>query len=447
MSKTLENLENFQILRVIGSGSYGTVFESIDCTTNNRMALKICFLENNELSIDLERELLILSLLDSPFFPKFYGYKKVGSFLIIGLEVCSGVPLNEFLKINTIEKSDKCKLSSSNKNHLLEESLVISLINQILDAVLYLHSHNIVHRDIKLENIILSETKLIKICDFGFARFFDRNESLKEFSGSHQYASPEVFSNTPYNGPKNDIWTIGICLLKMLVGDEIFDEISDGKSISTLYSIFEKDIPSYKFKILLKAILQINPMKRPTLENIYKQLNLKMPEFKTARFIFLDIVTLHLMKQLGFSTEHIHFDNKQKGDEIKIYRLIFEKVYFSKRVNQYTLTEDQMLEIYKNSIKTKNSVLCCMPVEYILLKFHSFYEFESLAKPSNILYSIVFKNKWHSRIKFYNQSLVIDYLIIKKSENYEVKIVKIFGETNNFASVLQKIITSFNKSL
>ena len=77
---------------------------------------------------------------------------------------------------------------------------------QIISAVDYLHKLNIVHRDLKAENLLLDSNFNIKLADFGFSNFYDNNEMLNTFCGSPPYAAPEVFEGKKYNGPEIDIW-------------------------------------------------------------------------------------------------------------------------------------------------------------------------------------------------------------------------------------------------
>lgn len=70
-------------------------------------------------------------------------------------------------------------------------------IFQLVDAIQYCHSLGIIHRDLKLENILLDEQDNVKICDFGFARQTDKNQLLKTFCGSLAYSAPGILLNLP----------------------------------------------------------------------------------------------------------------------------------------------------------------------------------------------------------------------------------------------------------
>jgi serine/threonine protein kinase len=77
---------------------------------------------------------------------------------------------------------------------------------QILSAVSYCHSHGVVHRDLKAENLLLDSDMKIKLADFGFSNYFSDASPLSTWCGSPPYAAPELFEGKHYSGPKADIW-------------------------------------------------------------------------------------------------------------------------------------------------------------------------------------------------------------------------------------------------
>lgn len=83
---------------------------------------------------------------------------------------------------------------------------------QIVAAVFFCHCRNIVHRDLKAENLLLDANLNIKIADFGFSNLFTPGQLLKTWCGSPPYAAPELFEGKEYDGPKVDIWVCD-CLL------------------------------------------------------------------------------------------------------------------------------------------------------------------------------------------------------------------------------------------
>lgn len=96
-------------------------------------------------------------------------------------------------------------------------------------ALNYLHSNNVVHRDLKLENILLDKDGNVKLGDFGFAREFDDGPGnlMDTWCGTTAYASPEMLKGEKYSGEETDIWSAGIILYALLTGGLPFDDDDD----------------------------------------------------------------------------------------------------------------------------------------------------------------------------------------------------------------------------
>lgn len=135
----------------------------------------------------------------------------------------------------------------------LKDSMASKLFSQLVSGVDYMHSKHIVHRDLKLENLLLDKHKNIIISDFGFVNSFTPgNELMKTSCGSPCYAAPElVLKNEPYEARKVDVWSCGVILYAMLAGYLPFDddpENPEGTNISKLYnyiSTTELTFPEY----------------------------------------------------------------------------------------------------------------------------------------------------------------------------------------------------------
>ena len=82
----------------------------------------------------------------------------------------------------------------------------------------YIHSKNIAHRDIKLDNILLDCEKGVKICDFGVSKIIKKGQVIKEQCGTPAYLAPEIIIDTGYEGFFVDIWSLGVLLYAMLCG-------------------------------------------------------------------------------------------------------------------------------------------------------------------------------------------------------------------------------------
>jgi MAP/microtubule affinity-regulating kinase len=120
------------------------------------------------------------------------------------MELIQGVSLLSYLK--------------SKPNRKIDEEMCRQIFSQIIKGIDFLHSNNVYHRDIKLENIIIDDKNQIKIIDFGFGTCNPKSKLLNFFCGTPSYMPPEIIQKKDYVGPCADIWSIGILLFTMLCG-------------------------------------------------------------------------------------------------------------------------------------------------------------------------------------------------------------------------------------
>jgi len=100
----------------------------------------------------------------------------------------------------------------------LREKKARRFARQIASALDYCHRNNIVHRDLKLENILISKTGVIKITNFGLSNLYSLRSLLKTFCGSSYFPAPELLQARPYTGPEVDVWSFGIILYTLVCG-------------------------------------------------------------------------------------------------------------------------------------------------------------------------------------------------------------------------------------
>lgn len=153
----------------------------------------------------------------------------------------------------------------------LEVVLAQKIFAQLVGAVTYIHSKNCVHRDLKLENVLLSKDGDVKLVDFGFTREYEGKASyLQTFCGTVCYSAPEMLRGEKYAGEKVDVWSLGIILFALLTGQLPFDEDDDQASKQKIL----KEEPSYpatfpeQAKLLVSKMLSKRPLYRPTLAEV-----------------------------------------------------------------------------------------------------------------------------------------------------------------------------------
>lgn len=106
----------------------------------------------------------------------------------------------------------------SKNGRRLEESEARRVYLQICKGMSYCHSKNIVHRDLKLENILIDDDNNVKIIDFGFSISITPDKTLNIFCGTPSYMAPEIVSKRNYKGQATDVWALGILLYALLCG-------------------------------------------------------------------------------------------------------------------------------------------------------------------------------------------------------------------------------------
>ncbi|CAG8542293.1 12171_t:CDS:10 [Ambispora gerdemannii] len=205
----------------------------------------------------IEREIGVLRNVMHPNIVRLYDVFETERYIGIILEYASGELFDHILAHRYLKERDACRLFA-----------------QLISGVNYLHQKNIVHRDLKLENLLLDRNRNIIITDFGFANQFDsaKADLMATSCGSPCYAAPElVISEGLYVGSAVDIWSCGVILYAMLSGYLPFDDDPlnpDGDNINLLYKyiintpLVFPDYVSPDARDLLRKMLVPDPVKR-----------------------------------------------------------------------------------------------------------------------------------------------------------------------------------------
>ncbi|KAI8844523.1 kinase-like domain-containing protein, partial [Chytriomyces cf. hyalinus JEL632] len=201
-----------------------------------------------------EKPIQLMMRLDHPNVINLYSIMETEDECFVVMEYASGGELIEYIAA---------------RNYLSERE-ARKFFRQIISAMDHCHLASVVHRDLKLENLLLNDTKDILISDFGLGRTYDPDvqEYLKTFCGTPNYAAVELISGIPYNGIKSDIWAMGVALYVMMTGKTPFT----GATISQLYSKIKAvdykcpDYFSEDLKVLLAKMLKKDPSKRADME-------------------------------------------------------------------------------------------------------------------------------------------------------------------------------------
>lgn len=152
----------------------------------------------------------------------------------------------------------------------LRERVARKFARQIGSALDYLHQNSIVHRDLKIENILISESGNIKIIDFGLSNLFSPVANLSTFCGSLYFAAPELLNAKVYTGPEVDVWSFGVVLYVLVCGKVPFDD----QSMPALHAKIKRGLVEYpvwlsvECKHLLTRMLVTSPQNRASLSEV-----------------------------------------------------------------------------------------------------------------------------------------------------------------------------------
>ncbi|XP_057212712.1 MAP/microtubule affinity-regulating kinase 4 isoform X1 [Triplophysa rosa] len=299
-SDELPHIGNYRLLKTIGKGNFAKVKLARHILTGKEVAIKIIDkTQLNPTSLQkLFREVRIMKTLHHPNIVQLFEVIETEKTLYLVMEYASGGEVFDYLVSHGRMKEIEARAK----------------FRQIVSAVHYCHQKNIVHRDLKAENLLLDADSNIKIADFGFSNEFTLGNKLDTFCGSPPYAAPELFQGKKYDGPEVDIWSLGVILYTLVSGSLPFD----GQNLKELRERVLRGkyrVPFYMStdcEGILRRFLVLNPSKRCTLEQVmkdkwmntgYEGEDLK-PHIEPVED-YSDANRIEIMVGMGFTTEEI----------------------------------------------------------------------------------------------------------------------------------------------
>uniref|UniRef100_UPI00358FD7B0 uncharacterized protein n=2 Tax=Myxine glutinosa TaxID=7769 RepID=UPI00358FD7B0 len=156
------------------------------------------------------------------------------------------------------------------------------VMKQMASAFAYMHQKNIVHRDIKLDNVLCDDVWIVKVIDFGMARICTPGEKLDPDRGTLGYLAPEFFNMETYEGPPADVWALGILSTQLFVGWKFDGRDLFQGDVSNSFVYKPPPCADKQLTSLLTGMLRVNPKERLTMNKIsehawFKQ---KIPFYK-----------------------------------------------------------------------------------------------------------------------------------------------------------------------
>jgi len=255
-----KQIGNFQVLSKLGQGRYGVVKAGEDTIRHIQVAIKLIAKDN---LTDIERysikqEAQIMNFLSHTNIIQLYEVIENKQYICMVMEYAAGGELFDYVTRQT----------------RLQEVEARKLFKQILDGLGYCHSHQIIHRDIKAENIFLDEKlETIKIGDWGFSTVYKSGATLETSCGSLEYAAPEILSGKPHLGPEVDVWALGVLLYFMVCGWLPFRAATDFDVYSKIKRGQYRPLPSHisdELKNIIELVFNVDHLVRPSIADMLK---------------------------------------------------------------------------------------------------------------------------------------------------------------------------------
>ena len=247
-------IHGYEIIKLLGNGSFGSVYSCRSIKTGKNYAIKVFDKSEEESEISFKNEVSKLKLLKNNSIVKYIeSFEENDNFFIV-LEEIQGYDL-----FDVITKSDK-----------LNEKLAKKYTYEIAKVIKYLTDNDIIHHDIKCENIMIDALDNVKIVDFGSCVEIQETSKFL-FNGSLPYMAPEMAQNKAYN-EEIDVWSLGICLYVMVVGELPFFEKNRIRLLQKII-LTEPKYPDYLSDdcvSLLKLMLEKDPKRRITIKGVLK---------------------------------------------------------------------------------------------------------------------------------------------------------------------------------
>ena len=252
--------KKYKVLSHLGNGSYGKVYKAMNLKTENLVAIKSVKKKKDKEDEDkfVSNEIDFLKRLSHPNIVKIYEFYDIKDNYYLITEYCKYGELYKYYKFHFSEKQ------------------ICVLFYQIFSGLIYLHENNILHGDLKLENIMVDAIEkdkvscepyfYIKIIDFGSAKIFSKQKKENEIIGSTYYIAPEVLKQK-YN-EKCDTWSVGVLLYMILTKKAPFNGNNDDKIEEKIekgsYDNKNKQLMEYSSEVrdLLNKLLEVNAEKR-----------------------------------------------------------------------------------------------------------------------------------------------------------------------------------------
>jgi serine/threonine protein kinase len=296
-------ISDFEKEREIGKGGFGLVLKVLHKKTQKVYCIKVIEKQGimeQKLGDQMNREIEIMYILNNPHCLRLKNHFEDDTNFYLVMPLASKGQLYRVLK----------------KFRKFDERTAAQILRETISALQYLHSFNppIIHRDIKPENLLLNEGGRVLLADYGWSNFNMEGDVRKTFCGTPEYIAPEMLMKKGHD-TRVDIWSIGILMFELLAGYSPFVAKTNQElyqNIKRLKIQWPKDMPPLA-KNLISKILKINPLERPTFDEIlnhqwFKQTKMIKPLLENKMKSLKDLLAFHMLN--GCDDETLEKINK-----------------------------------------------------------------------------------------------------------------------------------------
>lgn len=195
-------IEFYRVGKSLGKGAFGKVNLAVHKLTQSLCVLKSIKIKDDSQSKKVMQEVYMLRKVKHMNIVRLFEYFETDKHILFVIELCAGGDLLNYVR----------------RRRRLKEDVAKCFFKQVIESLAYCHSKGILHRDIKLDNILLDTKGIIKICDFGVGKIVKKGEKMTEQCGTPAYIAPEILKDEGYYGFAVDIWSAGVVLFAMLYG-------------------------------------------------------------------------------------------------------------------------------------------------------------------------------------------------------------------------------------
>eukprot|EP00002_Diphylleia_rotans_P033572 TRINITY_DN7154_c0_g1_i1.p1 TRINITY_DN7154_c0_g1~~TRINITY_DN7154_c0_g1_i1.p1 ORF type:complete len:803 (-),score=141.05 TRINITY_DN7154_c0_g1_i1:671-3079(-) len=249
---------DYEIGPLLGYGSFTKVKLGRNLKSKTLVAAKIYKKKHidDDINHQLEQECRVLQDFSHPNIVHFIDRIENKRYIYFILDFIDGGDLLDFLQKNAPRG---CKVE-----------LARYLFQQIVYAVKYCHSKGVVHRDLKLDNVLITSDMRVKLADFGLSEAYQEGTMLSNFCGSLNYAAPEILRGEPYHGRPADVWALGVILYALLEGTFPFPddtpEMMAEAIVTGAYCSLRS--PTTLITSLVGSMFLVDPSERITLDQV-----------------------------------------------------------------------------------------------------------------------------------------------------------------------------------